>query len=137
MLQVAYAIIWWLILLVIGLITFPLVSRVCSRLPDKCYSILKILGLPTVIGLATHEVMWRGSWDKVAGQDTNVNTIYQTSDSDESLALLRKYNVEYIYIGKLEKERYPAESLQKFANDSERYKLVYQNQDVSIYQVIP
>jgi uncharacterized membrane protein len=45
MIQVAYAVIWWLILLLIGLITFPLMSRVCGRLPDKGYSISKILGL--------------------------------------------------------------------------------------------
>ncbi len=45
MIQVAYAVIWWLILLVIGLITFPLVSRICGRLPDKGYCISKILGL--------------------------------------------------------------------------------------------
>ena len=45
MIQVANAIIWWLILVVIGLIAFPLVSRVCGRLPDKGYSISKILGL--------------------------------------------------------------------------------------------
>ena len=45
MIQIAYAIIWWLILLLIGLITFPLVSRVCGRLLDKGYSISKILGL--------------------------------------------------------------------------------------------
>ena len=45
MIQVAYAIIWWLILLVIGLITFPLVSRVCGGLLDKGYSVSKILGL--------------------------------------------------------------------------------------------
>ena len=45
MIQVAYAVIWWFILLVIGLLTFPLVSRVCGRLPDKGYSISKILGL--------------------------------------------------------------------------------------------
>jgi len=41
MIQVAYAIIWWLILLVIGLIAFPLASRVCGRLLDKGYSISK------------------------------------------------------------------------------------------------
>ena len=45
MIQVAYAIIWWLILLVIGLVTFPLVSRVCGGLLDKGYSISKILGI--------------------------------------------------------------------------------------------
>jgi hypothetical protein len=45
MIQLAYAILWWFVMVVIGLIAFPLVSRVCSRLPDKGYSISKILGL--------------------------------------------------------------------------------------------
>lgn len=42
---VAYAFVWWLILAVIGLITFPLVSSICSKLPDRGYSISKIVGL--------------------------------------------------------------------------------------------
>jgi uncharacterized membrane protein len=81
--------------------------------------------------------MWRGSWDEVSGRDTDVNNIYKSPDSDEALALLRKYNVEYIYVGKLEKERYEAESLLKFASHPERYTPVYENQGVVIYQVIP
>jgi len=94
-------------------------------------------GLPTVVGLQSHEVMWRGSWDQVSGRDTDVNNIYKSPDSDEALALLRKYNVEYIYVGKLEKERYPAESLLKLASHPERYTLVYENQGAKIYQVLP
>ena len=43
--QLAYVVIWWLILTFIGLITFPLVSRVCGGLQDKGYAISKILGL--------------------------------------------------------------------------------------------
>ncbi|MGB2855988.1 MAG: DUF2298 domain-containing protein, partial [Dehalococcoidia bacterium] len=45
MIQVGYAIVWWLLLVVIGLVTFPLVSRVCNRLPDRGYAISKLLGL--------------------------------------------------------------------------------------------
>ena len=45
MIQVAYVIFWWLVLVVIGLISFPLVSRVCGKLPDKGYSISKLVGL--------------------------------------------------------------------------------------------
>jgi len=45
MIQVAYVIFWWLILVVIGLISFPLVSRICGKLPDKGYSISKLVGL--------------------------------------------------------------------------------------------
>jgi len=92
--------------------------------------------LPSVIGWMTHEVQFRGNWDKVAGRDLDVDNIYKSPDSDQSLVLLRKYNIEYIYVGKLEKERYPAESLLKFANGPERYTLVYENQGVVIYQVI-
>ena len=95
-------------------------------------------GLPTVIGWLTHEVMWRGSWDEVAGRNTEVDNLYKSPDSDEALAILRsKYNVEYIYVGKLEKESYLAESLQKFASHPERYTPVYENQGVVIYQVTP
>ena len=95
-------------------------------------------GLPTVIGWLTHEVMWRGSWDEVAGRNTEVDNLYKSPDSDEALAILRsKYNVEYIYVGKLEKERYLAESLQEFASHPEIYTPVYENQGVVIYQVSP
>jgi uncharacterized membrane protein len=94
-------------------------------------------GLPTVVGWVTHEVMWRGSWEPMSGRSTDVDEIYKSPDSDEALVLLQKYNVEYIYVGKLEKERYPAESLLKFASDPERYTLVYENQGVKIYQVLP
>jgi YYY domain-containing protein len=93
-------------------------------------------GLPTVIGWVTHEVMWRGSWDKVAGRDTDVDNIYKSPDSVEALDLLREYNVQYVYIGKAEKERYEAGSLLKFDSDSGRYKLIYERDGVTIYQVI-
>jgi YYY domain-containing protein len=93
-------------------------------------------GLPTVVGWVTHEVIWRGSWDKVAGRDTDVDNIYKAPDSAEALDLLRKYNVEYVYIGKAEKERYTAESLLKFAGDTERYKLIYEEDGVTIFQVM-
>ena len=116
-------------------------SHVILEAPGVAYKfnsrISTMTGLPTVIGWQTHEVMWRNSWDKVAGRDTDVNTIYQTPDGDEAISLLRKYNVEYIYMGKLEKERYPAESLLKFASHPERYKLIYENQGAVIYQVMP
>ncbi len=94
-------------------------------------------GLPTVIGWLTHEVMWRGGWDKVGGRDTDVDMIYQTTDEDEARDLLKKYNVEYIYVGTLEKERYEGEGLLKFASQPETYELVYENRDVEIYHVLP
>ena len=65
MIQVGYAIVWWLLLVVVGLVTFPLVSRVCNRLPDRGYSISKILGLLLITyfsGLvaSAHLLKWGG-----------------------------------------------------------------------------
>jgi len=98
--------------------------------------IATMTGLPTVVGWVTHEVMWRGSWDEASRRNTDVNQIYASLDSDEALALLKKYNVEYVYVGKLEVEKYPVESLQKFASDPERYQPIYEKDGVTIYQVM-
>jgi YYY domain-containing protein len=94
-------------------------------------------GLPTVIGWLTHEVMWRGSWDVVTWRDTDTDTIYNTTDGDEAAALIEKYNVEYIYIGSIEREKYESEGLQKFASHPEIYAPVYEKEGVTIYQVLP
>ena len=99
--------------------------------------IATMTGLPTVVGWVTHEVMWRGSWEPMSERSTDVDNIYNSPDSDEALALLKKYNVEYVYVGKAEAEKYPAESLQQFTSNPERYKIIYQNQGVVIYQVTP
>jgi len=73
----------------------------------------------------------------VAGRDTDVDTIYQTTDAEEAIALLSRYNVEYIYVGTLERESYETEGLLKFASHPETYDPVYEKKDVTIYQVLP
>jgi hypothetical protein len=37
MMQIAYILFWWLALEIIGLVSFPLVSRICGRLKDQGY----------------------------------------------------------------------------------------------------
>jgi len=109
--------------------------------PGGAYSytsrVAAMTGLPTVIGWLTHEVMWRNSWDVVSWRDTDSDTIYQTTDEEEASNLLRKYNVEYIFIGSVERNRYEPEGLQKFANQSLDYELVYQSNGVEVYRVLP
>jgi len=92
-------------------------------------------GLPTVIGWTSWEVMWRGAWGEMEERVRDVDMIYNTLDNDEALALLAKYDVEYIYIGNLERESYESEGLQKFAGHPEEYELIYENEGVTIYRV--
>ncbi len=70
-------------------------------------------GLPTIIGWQTHEHLWRsGALDgfppEVTMRNEDVTSIYSSSDINEILYYLRKYDVDYIYLGSLEQERFGA-----------------------------
>jgi YYY domain-containing protein len=114
-------------------------APVILEAPGATYQFSSIVstmtGLPTVVGWVTHEVMWRGGWDMVAGRDTDVDTIYQTTDEREARGLLEKYNVEYIYVGTSERDRYEAEGLEKFALSPQDYELVFESEGSRVYRV--
>ncbi|KKW09732.1 MAG: YYY membrane protein [Microgenomates group bacterium GW2011_GWC1_49_7] len=48
-------------------------------------------GLPTVIGWAVHEWLWRGSYDVVAPRREEVRKIYESEDLAETKEILRKF----------------------------------------------
>jgi uncharacterized membrane protein len=96
-----------------------------------------LTGLPTVLGWAGWEVMWRGDWNVISERTRAIDVIYNAPDGEEAASLLENYKVEYIYVGTLEIKRYSGDTLLKFATLAERYTLVYKNDDVSIYKVNP
>lgn len=62
-------------------------------------------GLPTVIGWPVHEWLWRGSYTEAGKRVEEVTKMYEGS-LDEVIPLLKKYNVSYIFLGTLEKQKY-------------------------------
>ena len=94
-----------------------------------------LTGLPTVIGWQSWEIMWGRSWDDVGERTGDVDAIYNTLDNDEALELLKKYGVEYIYIGSVEREKYESEGLQKFAAHPEAYESVFEYEGTTIFKV--
>lgn len=84
-------------------------------------------GYPTVLGWDFHEAQWRGSWDRPAvrggdPEDTvlrrrgDVDAAYQTQDLEEARRILKRYGVDYVYVGGLERQKYAASGgLEKFA----------------------
>jgi YYY domain-containing protein len=95
-------------------------------------------GIPTVLGWAGHERQWRGGHEtamaEIGPRQSDVDTIYRTTNPQQALDLLQKYDVTYVYVGRLERQAYPAESLAKFAQIGE---VVFEEGDVTIYRVIP
>ena len=65
-----------------------------------------ITGLPTVLGWHTHEWLWKGDPSLLDRRSEDIKTIYTSAEEEMVRALLRKYKVEYIYVGKLEQEKY-------------------------------
>lgn len=64
-------------------------------------------GLPTVAGWWVHEWLWRGSSNVVGDRIPDVVALYQSKDINETSRLIKKYEIKYIIVSKLEKEKYP------------------------------
>lgn len=114
-------------------------SHVMVEAPGYAFTyssrISALTGLPTIIGWTTHERVWRGVWSDTELRKDETDLIFSSEDNDKALKILEKYRAEYIYIGEIEKERYPQEGLKKFSDHPEHYKLVYENEQVNIYKV--
>jgi YYY domain-containing protein len=110
-------------------------SAVILEAPGESYSYLArvsaLTGLPTVLGWDFHEFQWRGTYDEPARRKPDVDILYNSVDPGQTLTLLDKYDITYVYVGPLERERYNPAGLAKFERLLDR---VYQGGEVTIYQ---
>ena len=95
-------------------------------------------GLPTVVGWIWHQKQQRGLDRYLVDQrQRHVEFIYSTTDSDLAFDLIKKYDVEFIYVGQLERLYYNEDGLKKFADTTQLWhQLVYSNAEVQIYKVL-
>lgn len=63
-------------------------------------------GLPTILGWYVHEWLWRGDIVELNQRVTDVENIYTSGDAEIVEELLQKYEVEYIFVGAREREKY-------------------------------
>ena len=94
-------------------------------------------GLPGIVGWEWHQTQQRfGYSSEVQRRLQDVDTIYSTTSTSEALEILRRYNVEYVYVGELERLYYPKSGLAKFeAGLDGALDRVYDNADVTIYRL--
>jgi len=89
-------------------------------------------GLPTLLGWPGHEWQWRGSDHPEPGRrESIVEQIYTAPDLSMVAFLLDEFDVAYIYVGDLEREKYGPVGLEKFA---ERLSVAFANDRVTIYR---
>lgn len=91
-------------------------------------------GLPTVIGWIYHEAQWGRAQDTLNERSDDVAKIYQSRSLDETRDLLAKYNVDYVVVGGIEKEKYKLNPslVDKFGKLG---AMVFEQGSMRIYQV--
>ncbi|MGD1995276.1 MAG: DUF2298 domain-containing protein [Anaerolineae bacterium] len=91
-------------------------------------------GLPTLLGWGGHQHQWRGNYEEPARREPEIGTLYTTTELTETLTLLDRYDIRYVYVGPLERSRYPAPGLAKF---DQALEAVYSASGVTIYRYVP
>jgi YYY domain-containing protein len=91
-------------------------------------------GLPTILGWPGHEYQWRGATPEPAVREPIVTDIYTTPNLENVAALLDSYNVRYIVVGGMERDRYGLAGMDKF---SENLDVAFESDGVTIYYWTP
>lgn len=68
-----------------------------------------VTGMPTVIGWETHEWLWKNDIESVRKRQEDVKKIYTSDSRDEINRYVSWYDIDYIYIGDLEYQKYEGE----------------------------
>lgn len=93
-------------------------------------------GLPTVAGWWVHEWLWRGSSDVVGKRIPEIVDIYESADIDLTKKLIEKYQIKFVIIARMEREKYVNLNYDKF---NMLAKVIFRTQNNSglIYQINP
>lgn len=89
-------------------------------------------GLATVIGWPVHEWLWRGSYDEAGKRSDEVTEMYESTDINLTKELLKKYKVEYVFLGDLERQKYQNLNQEKF---NQLGKVIFQSGTTQIFQI--
>jgi len=88
-------------------------------------------GDPSVLGWVGHELQWRGGTEEMGSRASDLETLYRSSNWEQTLAILREYDIRYVYVGPLEESAYPV-NINKFQRGLVQ---VYKNNSVTIFEV--
>ena len=94
-------------------------------------------GLPNIVGWEWHQEQQRWNYRETVDQRIRqVARIYNSLTSQEALEIMRMYDVEYVYLGRVEQLYYNPTGLEKFDNGLDgALEQVYENRDVRVFRV--
>lgn len=88
-------------------------------------------GQQTVLGWPGHEGQWRGGYTEVGSREADIRRLYESGDWGTALEIIQQYDIQYIYLGSLERNTYGV-SLEKF---EQNLKVGFQQGDAMVFVV--
>lgn len=98
---------------------------------SDCGRVSAFSGLPTVLGWIEHEKQQRNYAPDIDQRKNDVDALYTATGLQPLQALLRRYHVDYVFVGSQERRLYAPAGLEKFAACLD---CVYQNPGARIYR---
>lgn len=101
-------------------------------------------GFPSILGWGDHEYQWRGDFQEQSRRLADIQSIYTSSDPEETLALLDKWKVEFVILGRTERDMIhnscrQAERICSVGQAEEKFNrllvLVFKQGEINVYQV--
>lgn len=89
-------------------------------------------GIPTVLGWPVHEWLWRGTYEVARPRVEDVKMFYTTNSLQKAKDLIKKYNVSFVVISILEKQKYPNLNEDNIKNLGE---IIYQDKNAKLYKI--
>lgn len=89
-------------------------------------------GRPTINGWFVHEWLWRGSAEIPQERINDIVPIYTSADVAKTKELLKKYSVNYVIVGSMERQKYAELNEEKFKKLG---KEVFAKSNIRIYKV--
>ena len=89
-------------------------------------------GIPTPLGWTVHEWLWRGDYSFAQQRLPDISQLFE-GDIATTIKLIKKYNISYVYIGDLERTKYPNLNEEKFRSLG---KIIYEKGNTRIYKLI-
>ena len=107
--------------------------------PYGIYSrIVMNTGIPTMVGWikAAHLKQRAVKEEDINKRAEDTERIYTTTEPYKAYDLLKKYNINYVYIGPIETDKYGTKGVKKFKENKTLFKLLYSDKYTAIFKVL-
>lgn len=93
-------------------------------------------GVRSLLGWSQHESVWREGlgWPLVASRKATIDDLFTTTSLPATLAILQANRVDFVAVGSLERQQYPAQGLAKFDLLG---KVLFRSGETVIYGISP